>query len=231
MSSISLTRLTENEIQTEFKMYLEKLYPTEEVEDILNNILVMLEEGEAIGIIIEQKINGVLILSIHDDEKLVSIDDIWFTHLVHENMSEELVKQIIQYLSSLHPDYEHEINIDKEYNWLAPDFFHYGYFVKSIHMEKVLPSPSNAMDVYELVKENLKNKGLIQLLLEKDSEFSSSFIENAEEIDHLLAKGWSPVLILVSLTSEETEVMKVYHETDRIIHWDDYTLILTNKDE
>ncbi len=201
---------------------------TNELIDTLN--LDLADESELYKINFGNEIIGFIILSPIAEINnplinLISIEDIYVKINHQNNMIAKMIALEIKKLSIKYDVDQIELIISQTNKWLSNSLSDVGFICSEIKLEKFLPKSNNLNDVLELIKDCTPLNRIVQVMMEKEDEYATDFINTSNEIQPLIKLGWVPIMILVTYEPEKENIDETIEKSNQLLNWDDYSLV------
>ncbi len=230
---MELREITDPEEQREIIDHiLRTLVSTEEIEEILEPIISEIEYGSKLFAIFEEnKANGFFIVSENEVEdafgkmqKAVNISEVWFSSGTNQDKLAQVLGGFVKQIGRSMKAKIKEIVLMRDYMDFGDNLIREGYVCEEIKLEKMLPNASNLRDVLELIHDELPNDIIIEVLLEKDGEYMTDFIETIEEVQPFIKDGWDPLLVVVTFEPDNQNYKEIIEKSDAMLKWDDFEI-------
>ncbi|MDH5403101.1 MAG: hypothetical protein OEZ01_07515 [Candidatus Heimdallarchaeota archaeon] len=204
----------------------------DEITEIIEGLLMEIEAGSILYSIEEgnEKIGFIIATPLSENEDpnnidYLSIDEIWIkTEYENSKIPNELSVNLKK-LAKKYKTNKIEIIVSQNVVWLGNALLENGYICYEVKLEKLLPKANNLTDVLELIQESTPADRIVQVLLEKDDNFQTEFVEEADELIDQISEGWLPVMVVVIFEPENQSFMEIIEYSNKMINWDDYSII------
>jgi hypothetical protein len=211
---------------------LKTLVSSDDMEDITSGLKISLEDESSLYKVSEgAEICGFFIVTpLADDDTgkkvdIISVEELWMKAKYVNNETAEAISQGLKKIKKSFKSPEIEIIIQQNVAWLGDVLATNGYLCSEIKLEKVLPTANNLGDVLELIQDCTPIDRIVQVVFEMDLELRAEIVEVVEEVEDLIANGWVPTIVVVTIEPDSLNITEIIEESNNLINWDDYNLV------
>lgn len=216
---------------------LKRSVSTEEQEEIIENLQIYFSEGsDLISINNEQDLIGFFVASPYSEDNVIVdeliLDEFFFDSSKMNNSLEEVLVKGIKSLKNEYKPGKLEVIVTRDIQWMGDVLAANGFLCEIIKLEKILPTEKNLPDVIDLIydsipKEKVTDEMIIQVLMQKDTEYQTEIIDSADEIAVLLEKDWVPIMVVLSFEPLDQQINEIIDSSNQLLNWDDYEITYT----
>lgn len=216
---------------------LKRSVSTEEQEEIIENLQIYFSEGsDLISINNEQDLIGFFVASPYSEDNAIVdeliLDEFFFDSSKMNNSLEEVLVKGIKSLKKEYKPGKLEVIVTRDIQWMGEVLAANGFLCEIIKLEKILPNEKNLPDVIDLIydsipKEKVTDEMIIQVLMQKDTEYQTEIIDSADEIAVLLEKDWVPIMVVLSFEPLDQQINEIIDSSNQLLNWDDYEITYT----
>lgn len=216
---------------------LKRSVSTEEQEEIVENLQIYFSEGsDLISINNEQDLIGFFVASPYSEDNAIVdeliLDEFFFDSSKMNNSLEEVLVKGIKSLKKEYKPGKLEVIVTRDIQWMGEVLAANGFLCEIIKLEKILPNEKNLPDVIDLIydsipKEKVTDEMIIQVLMQKDTEYQTEIIDSADEIAVLLEKDWVPIMVVLSFEPLDQQINEIIDSSNQLLNWDDYEITYT----
>lgn len=216
---------------------LKRSVSTEEQEEIVENLQIYFSEGsDLISINNEQDLIGFFVASPYSEDNAIVdeliLDEFFFDSSKMNNSLEEVLVKGIKSLKKEYKPGKLEVIVTRDIQWMGEVLAANGFLCEIIKLEKILPNEKNLPDVIDLIydsipKEKVTDEMIIQVLMQKDTEYQTEIIDSVDEIAVLLEKDWVPIMVVLSFEPLDQQINEIIDSSNQLLNWDDYEITYT----
>jgi len=209
---------------------LKTLYSEEETAELIEGLLLELEEeGKLFSISENNDDYGFILVTplINQEEALdlISIEDIFIKSGYQQREIAEALSMEMKKLGKTFAVSQIEVIINQSNSWLSEALVEHGFISSEVKLEKLLPRTNNLDDVLELIQDCTPVDRIVQVLLERQEQFMTEFVDTADEVSDLIDEGWEPVMVVVTYEPDGPQIEEQIAESNQLLNWDDYSIV------
>lgn len=234
---MELSKVEKIDISNVIDKILKRSVSTEEQEEIVENLQIYFSEGsDLISINNEQDLIGFFVASPYSEDNAIVdeliLDEFFFDSSKMNNSLEEVLVKGIKSLKKEYKPGKLEVIVTRDIQWMGEVLAANGFLCEIIKLEKILPNEKNLPDVIDLIydsipKEKVTDEMIIQVLMQKDTEYQTEIIDSADEIAVLLEKDWVPIMVVLSFEPLDQQINEIIDSSNQLLNWDDYEITYT----